>query len=186
MHVLARTSGTGEIITVIYRKGERIFGIAGLVVTLLFMLSAVPPLENFEDNFGTVAGVLLLLTLSPWGIIAILRARVVIRSDGIYVRNWFFSWWITWSAVAELHVDDNLVVTLTNGHEIHPSVGGGSVASALRGNRKLRALRDQIEQARQNATSRLKPVADQRRRFGIVRFIVIYALFLGLAALIRL
>ncbi|TNC24116.1 hypothetical protein [Amycolatopsis alkalitolerans] len=186
MHVLAKTPGSGDIITVLYRKGERIFGIVCLVASLGFMFTIITPLEDREDNFGTVAGVILVVTPALWLLIAVLMARVVIRTDGIYVRNWFFSWWITWTAIDELDVDDHLVVVLSNGFRIYPSVGGGSVASALRGNRHLRGLRDQIEQARREATSGMEPVAYQRRRFGIWRFILIYAIFIGLAALVRL
>ncbi|WP_236793455.1 PH domain-containing protein [Amycolatopsis sp. GM8] len=186
MHVLVGTPGTGEIITVVYRNGERIFSIAALVFCVLIALAGIAPDDAVTDNIGALVGVILVTTPAIWLIIAVMQAKVVVRKDGIYVRNWFFSWWVTWSAIAELDVDDDLVVVLNNGHHIHPSVGGGSIASALRANRKQRDLHDRIDGARASADSALEPIAEQQRRFGIWRLIALYAFFYGMAGLMRL
>lgn len=86
-----------------------------------------------------------------WHIVSVAKVKIVATDLGIYVRNWIVSYWVPWGAIKELDVASGLVIVLTDDSVLKPRVGEGSLASAIRGNRSQRAIRERIEQVRQES-----------------------------------
>lgn len=181
MHVLAKTPGTGDIITVIYRKGERILGLIVGVAGISFLLYAIVFLALEDVAIGKILTSVAVVTPALWFIFLVARAKLVVREGGLYIQNWFTHHWIPWNSVAELEVDPDLALVLRSGDVIQPSVGGGSLAGAMRGNRAQRAMRESIEHARKQAQLDEHTTAQRNVDLGLRWLLALYAFFAGVS-----
>ncbi|EHR50589.1 hypothetical protein SacmaDRAFT_2338 [Saccharomonospora marina XMU15] len=88
--------------------------------------------------------------------------------------------WVPWGAVRELGVQNDLLVVLTDGSVIRPSVGQGSLASAMRGNRSQRALRDRIDKLRAQAPEVPATSVERKLQLGVIRMVALFAVFFAI------
>jgi hypothetical protein len=58
---------------------------------------------------------------------------------------------VPWASVRTIEAGEELTVVLTDGREVRPSVGEGSLAGSLHGSPEQRALRERIDAARASA-----------------------------------
>ena len=133
----------GHQIVVLRRKGESILGRIvefGILSSPILMSILGPPTFTLFD----LVAVSLAISAVSWLLGAISNARVVVSDAGLSVINWIVRWWIPWSAVAAVDVDEEIGITLTDGRVIRPSIGTGSGIDVLRGNRYQKNIAEVI------------------------------------------
>jgi hypothetical protein len=124
--------------------------------------TAVLSLFTAASTLSDHLQVTVLLFLLSWFVLLVgVCPRVVVGDDGLLVVNWFVRWDIPWSALRSVVGLRSVVITLTDGREISPSVGSASVLNTLMRNVTQRRMLAAIE-ARRPATP--DPAATPVRR----------------------
>jgi hypothetical protein len=116
-----------------------VIGLLGAVLSLFTARSTV------SDH---VQGTVLICVLAWFVLLVGVTPRIVVRDAGLVVVSWFVRWDIPWSAVRSVAGSNAVVITLTDGRAVSPSVGGASLLSRLTGNRTQRRMVAAIEVGR--------------------------------------
>jgi hypothetical protein len=107
-----------------------------------------------------------------------INSRLIIRNTSLDVINWMTEYFIPYPNIESMNLKGGVTIKLTNGWLVRPSVGGGSLVSALRGNKLQKGIRERIEARRSGATEGDEPSAPQRK-FNVhpVMFLLMTAIF---------
>jgi hypothetical protein len=109
------------------------------------VLSLVAAASSLSDHLQ----VTVLLYLLAWFVLLVgVRPKVVVGDEGLVVVSWFVRWDVPWSALRSVVGLRSVVITLTDGREISPSVGSASVLSTLMRNVTQRRMLAAIEARR--------------------------------------
>lgn len=139
----------GDIVTVIRRRTDVVFGSLVCVFMVVFMVWALTnpyPGSDFADQVEVTAIAMFLV----WpGVLATVHPRVEVRARGLMVVNWFTKSRIPWSAIESVLLEGRLVLLLRDGRRFDVAAGAGSLAGAVTGYRMQARMKRLIEDARQ-------------------------------------
>lgn len=100
------------------------------------VFDSVPQMLNMASIWGVLSGILL----------ANSRARIVLESDALQIRNLLIKWTIPWGRVIAVQDANGLQILTADSRKIGVFAYGSSVLAGLSGNRRARALASTIRQ----------------------------------------
>jgi hypothetical protein len=162
-----------------------VFGWLVFVVPLLFVVLVVLVSGKTGALGGLITMVAIVSVLSWFIRLVGICSRIEVSDEGLVVVSWLTRWDIPWSAVESVAAPNDLVIALVGGREVAPSVGGGSLISALMNNSTQRRMVAAIA-ARRPAVA---PVTGSavRRRLDVHPwgFLVLLTVFVAIAVAVH-
>ena len=150
-----------DVLSVIQNTRQRWFAMAVVLLMCFFICDGI--IENSGGELADQLGFYFVMAIPTWLVWrAVVCSRIVVSTWGMIIVNWFKVYSVPWASVRTIAAGEELTVVLTDGREVRPSVGEGSLAGSLHGSPEQRALRERIETARAAAQHGGDTVATSR------------------------